>query len=351
MNIVKKEFGITKTGEKAHRFVMTNDNGTCVEVSDFGALILKILVPDNKGTNKDVVLGFETLDDYYNNAPGFGAYVGRNGNRIKDAEVIIEGKKYQLDKNDNMNNLHSGIKRSYYEFYEAETGENEGGCFVKLKRVSPHLEQGFPGNLEQVITYTLTNDNELMIDYDMISDMTTVVNPTNHSYFNLNGHDSGSILEHIMEIYSDAFLETDEYLIPTGELINVDGTPFDFRVGKRIGKDIDADYEPLNIAGGYDHNFVFANDKVLKKVASIQGNESGIVMGVYTDLCGMQVYTANFLEREIGKDAVVYNRRGGVCFETQFYPNACNEPKFPSSILPANKKFNSRTIYKFGIIE
>ena len=345
----KINFGITKDGELASGYILENSTGMEVEVSDFGALVLAIRILDKHGVVKDVVLGFETLEEYYNTATGFGAYIGRNGNRIEGACVTIEGVEYKLDANNNGNNLHSGNDRSHTKFYQTITGENEEGSFIEFFRTSPHMEQGFPGNLEQKIRYTLTDKNEFVIDYEMVSDKTTVVNPTNHSYFNLSGHNSGTILNHEMEIDSDGFLLTDENLIPTGEIAAVTGTPMDFRQKKTVGKDIPADYLPLKIAGGYDHNYVLPNDGVLKKVAKLYSPESGISMEVYTDLCGLQVYSGNFLKGETGKAGASYQKNSGICFETQFYPNACKEPSFPSSILPAGKVYKSRTIYKFVV--
>ena len=347
----KTNFGLTKSGEQASRYILKNSTGMEAEVSDFGALVLAIRIPDKNGTVKDVVLGFETLEEYYNIATGFGAYVGRNGNRIEGACVTIEGVEYKLDANNNGNNLHSGNDRSHTKFYQAVAGRSEEGEFSEFTRTSPHMEQGFPGNLKQKIRYTLTDKNEFVIDYEMVSDKATVVNPTNHSYFNLAGHNSGTILSHEMEVYSEGFLFTDENLIPTGEIAEVVGTPMDFRQKKTVGKDIHADYPPLKTAGGYDHNYVFPNDGILKKVAKLYSPESGIGMEVYTDLCGLQVYSGNFLEGEIGKEGAKYQKRDGICFETQFYPNACKEPRFPSSILPAGKVFRSRTVYRFAVEE
>lgn len=343
----KVTFGFTKECEQASKYILENNNGLEVETSDFGALVLAIRVPDKLGNKKDVVLGFETLEEYYNTATGFGAYIGRNGNRIEGACVTIEGVEYKLDANNNGNNLHSGYDRSHTKFYQTVIGENVEGSFVEFSRISPHMEQGFPGNLNQKIRYTLTDKNEFIIDYEMVSDRTTVVNPTNHSYFNLAGHDSGTVLNHEMEIYSDGFLLTDEKLIPTGEIADVTGTPMDFRQKKTVGKDIFAEYLPLAIAGGYDHNYVLPNDGRLKKAAKLHSPESGISMEVYTDLCGLQIYSGNFLKGEKGKDGGRYVKHTGICFETQFYPNACKEPKFPSSILPAGNVFRSRTVYKF----
>lgn len=341
------DFGITKEGETAHRFLLVNSRGMCAEVSDFGALVLSVYVLDRYGRNRDVVLGYDKLSDYYEQETGFGAYIGRNANRIAGAEVTIAGTKYLLDKNDHGNNLHSGFNRSHDKLYKAKSGQSEEGRFVEMERYSPHLEQGFPGNLKQIIRYTLTDKNEFIIDYEMLCDMDTVINPTNHSYFNLDGHNSGTILKHDMEIYSQHILETDKEMIPTGQMIDVAGTPFDFRKRKQIGKDIGADNPQLKNAGGYDHNYIFPDDRKLRKVAKLYASESGIRMDVFSDLCGLQVYTGNFLNGQKGKDGAVYNKHSGVCFETQFFPNSCNEPAFPSCILPAYKMFKSRTVYKF----
>lgn len=342
------EYGITREGEKASRYFLENANGMEVEVSDFGAVLLAVKVPDKNGVLTDVLLTYPSLEYFYHNPCEFGAYVGRNGNRIGDACVVIEGIEYQLEKNHCGNNLHSGENRSYHHLYEATTGESAEGTYVELHRVSPHLEQGFPGDLDQKIRYTLTDKNEILIDYEMVSNMTTVINPTNHSYFNLSGHDSGDILSHELEIFSEGFLLTDKNLLPTGEIASVEGTPMDFRTKKPIGRDIDAEYEPLQFAGGYDHNYIFENDGKLKLVARAESLESGIFMETYTDLCGMQIYTGNFMDHVQGKEGAVYPKRGGFCLETQFYPNACKEPKFPSSIVEGGKVFRSRTIYKFG---
>ena len=347
--ISKVDFGRTKEGKIAKKYLMENSKGMQVEVSNFGALVISIKVYDKNKVKRDVVLGFPFLKDYYNTATGFGAYVGRNANRISGASVTIEGVQYLLDTNDGENNLHSGYNRSHCKLYSAKCGENEKRSFVEFFRISPHMEQGFPGNLRQSIRYILTEENEFQIEYDMIADQTTVVNPTNHSYFNLNGHDSGSILGHEMEIWSDIFLETDKQLIPTGKFINVKGTPMDFQKRKAVGADILENYKPLVIANGYDHNYVFPNDGEMKKMAALYGEESGIYMTVFSNLCGMQVYTGNFLNLEKGKDGVLYKKRSGICFESQFYPNACNEPTFPSSILKSGDRYQSKTIYRFEL--
>lgn len=347
----KVDFGTTRNGEQASKYIFTNAAGVEVELSDFGAHILAIRVPDRNGKKRDVTLGYDTMDEYYDNGRAFGAYVGRNANRIQGASVTLDGVEYKLEVNDNgSNNLHSGSNRSHYHFYQSAAGQNEEGCFVEFSRVSPHMEQGFPGNLQQKIRYTLTEQSELIIDYEMESDMTTVVNPTNHSFFNLAGHDGGDILSHELEVYSDVFLPTDEKQIPTGEMESVEGTPMDFRKAKPIGRDIEAEYLPLQRGSGYDHNYVFAHDGALKQIVKLYSPESGIYMKVFTDLCGVQVYAGNYLNGVKGKEGVIYGKRSGICFETQYYPNACKDPRFPSSVLAAGDVYRSRTVYQFGTV-
>lgn len=341
------KFGTTKEGAEASIYILENSNGMHVQLSDFGALILTIMLPDKNGCIKDITLGFDELENYYNTDTGFGAYIGRNANRIKNASVVIDGKEYRLDKNDGENNLHSGFHRSHCQMYAADYGKSKEGSYVEFSRISPHLEQGFPGDLEQKIRYTLTENNELVIDYKMISNETTVANPTNHTYFNLNGQDSGDILQHELEIYSDSFLEIDEEFIPTGKILSVENTPMDFRKRHKIGEQIDFRDVQIIRAKGYDHNYVFANDGKLKRMARLFSKDSGIAMTVYSDMCGMQLYSGNFLDGVVGKNGTRYKNRAGICFETQYYPNACNEEQFPSSMLRAEKIYKSRTIYEF----
>jgi len=342
-------FGQLSTGEIASRYVLENQNGMRLEVSDFGALVLSIIVRDKNGVFRDVALGFDKMEDYFRTETGMGAYVGRNANRIKGASVCIEGVNYTLDANDGKNNLHSGFDRSHCKIYEARCEKTEHSQSVEFYRISPHLEQGFPGSLEQRIRYTLTDENEFIIDYNMTTDKSTIVNPTNHTYFNLDGHDSGDVLQQELEVYSDFYLNIDKESIPTGEITDVTHTPMDFCQRKKIGRDIQMEYLPLQYARGYDHNYVFANDRVLKKVAKLHAAKSGITMTVLSDLCGLQVYSGNFLDVKNGKDGAVYSKNSGICLETQFYPNSCNEPKFPSPLLKPGERFTSRTIYQFNV--
>lgn len=353
MNVTVEKFGMTEDGREAHLYTIRNRNGMELVLSDFGASIVRVLVPDRDGKQVDVVLGFGRLEGYFDNGEGFGAFVGRNANRIADARVTIAGKVYELEANDGPNNLHSGSKRSNYELYSAECMEDVDMASVEFSRLSLDMEQGFPGNLDLAVSYSLTEKNEVMIEYFAVSDQDTVVNLTNHSYFNLSGHGSGPVLDQILTVYADQFTPTDDLLIPTGKLVDVEGTPMDFRSPKPIGKDIDADYAPLKQAGGYDHNYVLRpaegeKAKAIRIAAKLFSEKTGIGMEVYTNMGGMQVYTGNFISHKTGgKDGVTYEKRDGICFETQFFPNACNEPNFPSSILPAGKEYDYVTVFKF----
>lgn len=351
MSIKKHSFGKTSEGEEATLYTLINKKGMSVSLTDYGANIVNVIVPDKEGKYDDVVLGYETVTGYEGNKAGYGSFIGRNANRIGGASALINGKEYPLEKNDGENNLHSGSK-SYNKFmYETEIFEEEDADSVEFSRLSPHMEQGFPGNLDISVTYTLTDENELVIEYMAVSDRDTLCNLTNHSYFNLNGHASGSILNHKVMLNADSFTPTDDKLIPTGEIRSVEGTPMDFRKLKTIGAEIDADYEPLKIAGGYDHNYVLnISGTEVEKVAELVSDESGRIMEVFTNLPGIQLYTGNFIDgMEEGKKNFVYEKRAGVCFETQFFPDACHKPEFSSSFLKAANEYDYVTVYKFGL--
>ncbi len=358
MGITKKSFGVTKAGEKATLYTMENKNGMKVSVSDFGAVIVEIIVPDREGKFADVNLGYDDVSGYEGNAPGYGSFLGRVANRIAGAKFTVNGKTYEVEKNDGENCLHSG-KKSYNKYmYEAETMEEAGNMTVEFSRLSPDMEQGFPGNLDLAVGYTLTDDNELVIEYFAVSDEDTVLNLTNHSYFNLKGEGSGTVLGHKVWIGADRITATDAGLIPTGGYVDVTGTPMDFRTMKTIGQDIEADYEPLKQGFGYDHNYVLNHtamgglfeDGDVEKVAELYEEESGRVMEVFTDLPGMQFYSANHIDGvEKGKGGKVYHARDAICFETQFFPNTLNIPEFPGGRLAAGKEFESVTIYKFSV--
>ncbi len=340
-----RDFGTVKNEEMGRLFIMENEAGTKAAVTDFGAALVNLLVKDKDGILTDVVLGYDEAADYEAGTQSLGATVGRNANRIGGAAFEINGTRYELDKNDNeKNNLHSGMDFYNHRMWEAE--EQEDGKITFLLE-SPDGDQGYPGNVAVRVTYELTEDNELRITYDGTPDQDTILNLTNHSYFNLNGHDSGDVLGHTVVLDADFYTRADAESIPTGELVDVTGTPMDFRAGKTIGEEIGGDYEALRLGNGYDHNWVLKNDGKFAKVAQAAGEKSGIVMQVWTDLPGMQMYTANFLDKEAGKDGAVYGCRSAVCFETQYFPDAVHHVNFESPICKADTCYHTVTSYRF----
>ena len=351
MGITTKSFGRTTSGEEATLYTMTNKNGMKVSVTNFGANIVEIVVPDRNGSMADVNLGYDSVEKYEINPPGYGSFMGRVANRIAGASFTIGGRRYELTKNDGENCLHGGLK-SYNKYtYEAEIIEEDGCVSVEFSRLSPDMEQGFPGNLDLTVSYTLTDDNELVLEYFAVSDKDTIINLTNHSYFNLGGEGSGTVLNQKVWINADQITTTDSGLIPTGEFTDVEGTPMDFRVMKPIGQDIEADYEPLKQGFGYDHNYVLNHEipGAVEKVAELYDETSGRCMEVFTDLPGMQFYTANHIGSETGKGGKTYHSRDAVCFETQFFPNTANIESFPGGRISAREEFESSTIYRFSV--
>ena len=337
-----QKFGITKDGSKPYLYKMKNDAGMEVQVSDFGATLVNVTVLDQDKNPVEVVLGYEDAAGYENGTAAIGAIVGRNANRIGGACVTINGIDYKLAENDGKNNLHSGP--DVYQKRMWRVVEN-GDDHVTFLLHSPDGDQGYPGALDMKVTYTLDEENGLTIHYEAVPDQDTVINMTNHSYFNLNGHKSGSVLHHRMQLLSDAFTPADAQSIPTGEVCSVDGTPMDFRSTKELGAEIDAAYEPLILGNGYDHNWVLKNEGRFDKV----GDESGIVMEVWTDRPGVQVYTANFLENEAGRNGAVYQKRDAVCLETQNYPDAVHQKNFPEAICKKGETYDTKTAYRFHI--
>ena len=335
---------ITRSFGNATMYTFENKNGMVMEVTDFGAVLYALMVPDKDGNLVDVALSYDSPEAYGKKTSGFGATIGRNGNRIGNAKFTLNGKVYELTPNNNGNNLHSGIDFYQHRMWTVkETTANS----ITLSLHSPDGDQGFPGNFDVDVTYTLTDDNELKIDYNGMADADTVINMTNHSYFNLNGHASGDILEHELWVDADAFTATDDKLIPTGEIRPVEGSPMDFRVKKLVGRDIDEDYDALNYAGGYDHNWCLNNNGNFQKVIEISSALSGITMEVYTDLPGVQIYAGNFLVAEPGKLGATYKKRQGICFETQQYPDAINHENFPSPVVKKGEAYKTTTVYKF----
>ena len=343
--MVQKSFGQTKKGEKTSLYIFENKNGMTMAVSDFGATLQALCVPDKKGALLDVVLGYDDPSEYEGNSlPFFGATIGRNANRIGGGAIVLNGKRYELTKNDGANCLHSGTDFYSFRLWNvAETTENS----ITFALHSPDGDQGFPGALDVKVKYILTDENEVKIEYDAMPAEDTIINLTNHSYFNLNGHDSGNVLDHEVWIDADSYTRANKESIPTGEIVPVENTPMDFRVKKAIGKEIGAEYEALIFGKGYDHNWCLNNNGQLAKVAEASSEKSGISMEVYTDLPGVQMYTGNFITKEPGKAGAVYENRQGVCFETQYYPDAVNHENFPSPIFKKGEMYHTVTIYKF----
>lgn len=347
-SLEKREFGTAKDGKMGYLFTLENKNGMKITVTDFGAALVSVYVPDKNGNLLDVVLGYDDTKGYEKGGASFGAPVGRNANRIGGASFEINGVAYELEKNDNgKNNLHSGTDYYNKRFWEVEEETEHSITFVLH---SPDMDQGYPGSLDMHVTYELAEDNVLRMKYYAVPDQDTIINITNHSYFNLGGHDGGTILNHRMTIDADYFTRADAESIPTGELVEVTGTPMDFRTSRQIGERIDADYEATRLGGGYDHNWVLKNDGKFAKVAEAAYDESGIVMEVWTDLPGMQVYTANFLTDEPGKNGSVYQKRSAVCFETQYFPDAIHHDHFAGPVCKSGEAYKTVTEYRFGTL-
>lgn len=345
MKAVRVEtFGSTSKKEEAVLYILTNENGMSASITNYGAALVKLNVPDKEGKLRDVVLGYDDVTGYEKGGGSFGAPVGRNANRIGGAVITIQDKTYELEKNDNGNNLHSGT--NYYNKRIWNVGEKTDSK-IEFVLHSPDGDQGYPGTLDMHVTYELTEDNELRLIYDAVPDQDTIINMTNHSYFNLDGHDSGNVLKELVTLDADYFTRADAQSIPTGELVDVTGTPMDFRMSRALGEAIDADYEAVRLGKGYDHNWVLKNNGKFDKVAQAVSEKSGIVMEVWTDLPGMQMYTANFLDNEHGKNGAVYGIRDAVCFETQYFPDAVHHENFASPICKKGMPYHTVTSYKF----
>ena len=348
MGIEKENYGVTKEGKQVTKYTLTNGQGASVSFLDYGAVIQSFIVPDKDGKLEDVVLGYDTLSGYESNVPSFGSPVGRCANRISNACFVLNGKEYPLDNNDATNCLHGGFLRYNYLMYDAECATSQDDASVSFSRVSPDGEQGFPGNLTLTITYTWNDANELMIEYNAVSDADTILNITNHSYFNLAGHDVGSICDEKMMIDADAFTELGQGSICTGKVIPVEGTPMDFRTARRVGDHIDDAWPQLTLAGGYDHNWVLNTEfGKVQKFAQVEDEKAGRTMEVYTDLPGVQFYAGNFIDPQTGKDGASYGKRCALCLETQYFPNSINIPSFLQPVVEAGEAYHSVTIYKF----
>ncbi len=343
-----KVFGQTEKGETAYLYTAVNKNGMKAVFTDYGAILVSLYVADRDGNMDDVVLGFSNLEDYFENEPNFGATIGRHANRIGGAKFTLNGVEYTLDKNDDNNNLHGGYDGYHKRMWNVDVIDDTDNS-ITFSLLSEDGDQGFPGNFKTSVKYTLTDDNEIVIEYNGESDKDTVVNLTNHSYFNLLGEGKGTILDHKVWMDSDEVTFADEESIPHGEIRKVAGTPMDFNEPKTVGRDIEMDYDMLKFGTGFDHNWILKTKPgQLNLVAKLSEDTTGRIMEVYTDLPGMQLYTGNFLKGDLtGKRGEKYVQRSGLCFETQYYPNAINVPSFPQPVLKAGDKYHTITIYKF----
>jgi len=350
MSITRENFGSNAYGEKTELFELTNANGLNVHIMTHGATILSVETPDRDGNLTDVVLGHDTAEEYVQATPFFGCAAGRFANRIQGGKFTLGGEEYTLAANNGPNSLHGGLRGFDKVIWDAEILEADNA--VRMTYVSVDGEEGFPGELKTVITYTLTEVNELKIDYAAETTKATPLNLTNHSYFNLAGHNSGSAVGQRVTLNADTFLPADATSIPYGEEAAVEGTPFDFRTPHVIGDRIDDENEQLGFAGGYDHNFCLnkTGENELTFCARAEDPASGRVMETFTTEPGVQFYAGNFIDGTLkGKDGCIYVRRAGFCLETQHYPDSPNQPQFPNTILRPGETFASQTLYKFSV--
>ena len=346
-----EDFKAERDGGVTALYTLTNKSGMEVCVTNFGGRIVSIMVPDKKGEYKDVVLGFDTIKDYFpeNNQTDYGATIGRYANRIAQGKITVEGVEYQLPQNNYGHCLHGGPNGWQYKVWETVEAD---ASHLKIKTVSPDGDANFPGTVTAFVTFTLTEDNAIDILYEATTDKTTVINMTNHSYFNLAGDPANHCVEDD-ELYINAanFTPVDDTFMTTGEIAPVEGTPMDFRTAKLVGKDINADYDQLHNGKGYDHNWVLdtgCDDTVL--AAELYCPESGIAMKEYTNEPGVQIYAGNFLDGTVtGKKGIVYNFRHAICLDTQKYPDTPNKPEWPSALLKPGEKYTSHCVFAFSV--
>ena len=359
----KKEVAVTASGLNPQNFVdtfndaptalytLTNANGMEVCITNFGGRIVSILVPDNQGQMKDVVLGFDKVSDYFphNNQTDFGASIGRYANRINQGKITLDGKEYQLPQNNFGHCLHGGPTGWQYQVYECVEADAQ---HVKLLRVSPDGDNNFPGEVKAYVTYTLTDDNKIDIAYEATTDATTVINMTNHSYFNLAGDPANhSVTDDVLYVNSSYYTPVDDTYMTTGEIATVLDTPFDFRIPHTVGEYINADNAQIRNGNGYDHNWVLDTKGDITQVAvELWCPENGIDLKVYTDEPGIQIYSGNFLDSTvIGKKGITYKKRSGICLETQKYPDTPNKPEWPSAVLRPGETYHSHCIFAFSV--
>ncbi|KAF0152896.1 MAG: Aldose 1-epimerase [Ignavibacteria bacterium] len=348
--IEKRFFGNVETDKEVSLFTLKSKNGMKVEICNYGAAVVSIFVPDKNGKSENVVLGYDSAQGYEKCSSYFGAIVGRYGNRIGKGIFVLDGKNYQLDVNDGENHLHGGKFGFNKRIWDAEPIQTDTGQSLKLTLIDNNGEMGYAGTVKLDVIYTLSEENELIIDYLGETDETTILNPTHHSYFNLSGDLTKNILDHHLMLNADYITYVDKGFITTGELNKVENTPFDFRNLSRIGENINSDNQQIKYGLGYDHNWVINNwDKTIKKVGELYEPVSGRFMEIFTDQPGIQFYSGNFLNGEqIGKNGIACNYRTGLCLETQHFPDSPNKPSFPSVIINPGEQYVQKTIYKFS---
>ena len=348
MKLTQRPFGQTPYGE-ATLYTFVNDNGFEVSITNYGGAITSIMVPDRAGKPGDVVLGYETVEEYVKHPRFMGALIGRYANRIAKGRFSLNGVEYQLAQNNGANHLHGGIKAFHKVLWNAQADTSANELTLHLTYLSRDGEENYPGNLSARVDYVVNNHNELEIRYAATTDKDTIVNLTNHSYFNLAG--SGSILDHELMINAEAFTPVSEDLIPTGEMHKVEGTPMDFREPQKIGARINQGYEQLSFTGGYDHNFVLNDsESALKVAAGVFDATSGRKLEVLTTQPGLQFYSGNFLDGSlVGKGGVAYQKYSAMCLETQHFPDSPNHPNFPSTVLRADETFKELAVFRFSV--
>ena len=349
-NINKEFFGKTTDGAIVDQYTLKNSNGMEVSIISYGGIITSWKAKDRNGNYRDIVLGFNNLSDYETISPYFGALIGRYGNRIRKGKFSLDGVEYNLAVNNGENHLHGGLKGFDKVIWDVEERVNDKSVSLILRYTSSDMEEGYPGNLDVKVTYTLTKDDELRVRYEAETDKKTIINLTQHSYFNLSAGLSRDILSHEITINSDSYLPVDQTLIPTGELRDVGGTPFDFRESKSIGDDINNEDKQLTFGNGYDHCWVLnKQDEGIRLVATAYDPVSGRLLEVSSDQPGIQFYSGNFLDGTlVSKDGAKYEFRSGFCLETQHYPDSPNQESFPTVILNPGEKYDTKTIFKFS---
>ena len=335
-------------GKQTDLFVLENKNGMEVCITNFGGRIVSVMVPDKDGVMRDVVLGFDSIQDYIKFPSDFGATIGRYANRINQGKITVDGVEYQLPRNNYGHCLHGGPKGYQYQVFDARQLSSQ---VLELTYLSKDGEEGFPGNLTCKVTFSLTDDDAIDIRYSAETDRTTVVNMTNHSYFNLDGDPSKSNSDYLLTIYADAYTPVDSTFMTTGEIVSVEGTDMDFRTPTAVGARIDNDFEQLKNGKGYDHNWVLnTKGDITRPCATLESPSTGIVLDVYTNEPGIQIYAGNFLDGTLtGKKGIVYGHRASVCLETQKYPDTPNKPEWPSALLKPGEKYDSHCIYRFSV--